>query len=74
MRKEPGKFDNEHANLKSYITDLDEAAAARLAKKTYALEQNPQQAQIAKEIKAELDNLIEKHQIKVNVDKQLDFE
>ena len=59
--------------MKSYITELDDAEEARLATKTYALEQNPQQAQIAKEIKAELDALIEKHQIRVNVDKQLDF-
>ena len=74
MRSEPERFDNAYSNLKSYIQELDEAEEARVAKKTYALDQKPHQAKVAKQIKAELDALIDKHQIKINTNQQLEFQ
>lgn len=42
------KFDNDHRNLRSYITDMQELSDLKTAKKSYALEQIPKQAVLAK--------------------------
>jgi len=45
---EPTKFDNAHLNLRSYMKDIQELIDLNKAKKSWALEQIPQQAVLAK--------------------------
>ena len=38
IEKEPGRYDNEFSNLKSYIDDLEELQLKKKARKSFALE------------------------------------
>ena len=53
---------------------MQELENLKKAKKSYALEQIPQQAQLAKERREELNKLIDKFSIKVDLEKELYFE
>ena len=71
--QDPGKYDNAYRNLKSYIDDLDELQREKEAKKSFALEQIPQQAQLAKERAEAMKRLRDKYQIRVNTKQELHF-
>lgn len=60
-------------NLNSYIEDLDAYEEEKRAKKSFALEQIPQQAEIEKKRKEALAKLIDKFQIKTNPDQEIYF-
>jgi len=48
LRKDPDKFDHDFMNLKSYIEDLQAEEEERKTRKSFALEQQPQQHELAK--------------------------
>jgi len=73
VRKEPARFEHDYMNLNSYIEDLEAVEEERRAKASFALEQIPQQAELAQRRKDELDRLKEKFQIKTNPDQEIFF-
>ena len=73
LKTDPDKFDHDFMNLKSYIEDLENAEEERKQKKSFALEQQPQQHELAKIRAKELKKLVDKYEIKINPEQELHF-